>query len=464
MSVVDILLAHPSTRIVPCNTTKYSMDGKPSVFSVEFQKYNFEEQIERDFRSLKEWIKAGKDRGKVEHIEQKDEPKTRAAELRISGLTYGSYFQQRFGSQFEGLRGTSFVTPIEAGRLIFPISEGWRKDPSSGRNFYYPFSVPLISIINKGADLLNGNKFRRYPKNHIAPPMIGSVTLEELTKEYTVALVVQEHSLMLQGRTTWTPSPIQVNELNHFFLESGELVPFPDYLHAIRENEEVAINILRTLMDKEVDCMAFPEGANPIEWATDKYIEIVGSHGSYLYYIPGFNTRLIDSSRYSNVKNIVLSQYLGCKSEQEVCAEFMGRVGEYYGITQGLGLTYPAQSQCLLVDTTLGGVTMDIGDLILNPNQEAYVCSFMTSKSTCLYFYRLFFPGANQDDAGFQRAFQEGFVTNLLEYMHRANGLLEDNEWHQEVNNIIQSVEREVDTLTLKINGLPLRTEFVFWN
>ena len=64
----------------------------------------------------------------------------------------------------------------------------------------------------------------------------------------------------------------------------------------------------------------------------------------------------------------------------KICNEFMKRVGEFYGITLGLGLAYPAFSECVLIDTTLGGVTMDIGDLRLSSNQETYLCTFYASK------------------------------------------------------------------------------------
>src|SRR3989338_9964361 len=114
------------------------------------------------------------------------------------------------------------------------------------------------------------------------------------------------------------------------------------------------------------------------------------------------------------VKDVIKCQYPESSSEDQICSEFMQRIAEYRGITQGIGMTYRHDSDCLLVDTTLGGVSVDIGDINLNPNPEANLASFLRAKSTCLYFYRLFNSNIKEDNSKFLDLFEKAYVRTLM--------------------------------------------------
>lgn len=451
---IDKILAHEDTRTIPCITRRYALNDKPIIIKTEISdsKTGLEESLKRMIDIIN---------GKKSGTREDDLPLK--IEITASFDNYKNFFMGKWGNRFDYLKDKSFITPKKTGDITNTDTNGWKKDASSGRSYYFVSYPPLESIIHKGADLLKGDKFREYPENYFAPPMIGSETLNELEKEYTNAALIQEFSIRLQGRATYAPHPIYLNELNNFVLESGEIVPFKDYLNEARKNKAVSINIFKSLFRAGVDCMAVPEEhkKKPFEWAISKYIEKLGPHGTYLYSINGLNTRLIDSKKIKdkNLEEIISKQYPDCRNEEEICNKFMRKIGEYYGIALGNGLTYKRQSECLLVDTTLGGVTMDIGDLEMNPNQEAYLNTFLASKSTAFYFYKLL----NQDSSFFLKSFEKSFVKTFFDYMHKSSRLIEDANLKNKVSENMSSLEMQIDDL-IEIEGPPLREKFVSTN
>lgn len=460
MNSINRILTHQDTRTIPCITKKCALSRESMSIDATLSQNNPEDDL-GEFLQRISGIIGGKD--------QKNDVSSSPIKVEINSSldNYFNLFEKKWGSQFDSLQNKSFIAPRSTTEVEIR-NDGWKKDPSSGRSYYFVLDDLFMSVINKGADLLKGDKFRKYPETYFAPPMIGSVTLKELEREYLNAGIVQEFSLRLQGMTTWAPEPVQLNELNNFILESGEVVPFEKYLNEARKDKSISLNIFKSLFRAGIDCLAVPpeHRKKPFEWAIGKYLETLGSHGTYLYTIKGLNTRLIDSERIedkSKLKEIIRKQYPNCKNEAEICDTFMERLAEYYGITQGLGFTYKDQSECLLVDTTLGGVTMDIGDLQLNANQEAYINSFLASKSTSLYFYNLFFPASKNGDTSFLKSFEKSFVKNLMSYMRISNKLIKDKNLSNKVSKNISSLETQIDEL-IKLEGLPLRTKFIALN
>ena len=418
MNLIETILNHADTRVVPCKTKSNVLDD----FALGFKSEEMVDNSEYKELSVHKGFKI------LQCV--KEEKKIEKTEISIKPDEYRGRIKKDFAEQFDSIRDVSFVSPFKFHYKDAACASGWKKDRSSGRSFHFLFEDPSVTIINKGGDLLRKNRFRRYSEDYRGIPMIGSATLDELKREFDFALYIQEHSLRLQGRTTFTTQPLQLNELTHFLLESGEVVPFRRYLQEARKNREVSINILYNLVRVGEDVKNPPKDKEPFEWAVDSYIEKLGPHSTYLYLINGLNARVIDSKHVSKkeLKRIISKQYPEERDEKGVCEAFMKRLGEYYGIIQGLGLSYKRQSECLLIDTTLGGITMDIGDLCWGANQEAYLNGVSAAKACSFYFYQLFFPRSKESDQEFIRLFDRSFVNTMYDYMYKSNSLIKDEK------------------------------------
>lgn len=457
MDLIDIILNHEDTRIVPSATIKHAHKPQQITFSSEINTKSYKEQINN---LLKRFIEKENNNDNKED----NEPRSQMRDIEINIMTENYAKLVDVDPQFK-LEDCSFITPRKTHRITSKHS-GWKKDPSSGRSFYFPLETKGISLVSKGADLFEGDKFRRHSKEHLASPMIGSETLKNLSKEYDAASIVQEYSLMIQGRLTFAPRPLQLNQLTHLLNESGELVSFEDYLHDAKKNEGVRFGIMDEFMRLGIDPMSVVKGYKHDPWtaAINKFLEATGPHGTYMYSISGINTRLIDASKFKNKKEFkkrIFSQY-DTDNSVEVCSDFMKRLGEYRGITQGVGMTYSHDSDCLLVDTTLGGVSVDIGDLVLNSSQESYLTPFFKMKQTCNFFYKIFFPEVKDNDPKFLKMFEESFVSEYIKYSDMTNSLIEDVEFRNLVRENINCTLSQMDQI-IKRNGRDLRTDFIDW-
>jgi hypothetical protein len=453
-NIVQKILDHEDTRTVPCSTVKSALNADELHFE---EKHSTAELI--DFLDSKWDDKFENFTERYKEFKKNHENKT-DREMTIAVKHYPDEIRRLFGNTLEPLANKSLITPRNVSKIYPNMNSGWKKDPSSGRNYYYVFENPLISVINKGGDMLQGSKFRKLPP--IGVPMMGGATLEELSDENRSAIAIQEHSLKIQGRTTWAPMPLQLNELTNYVLETGEIVPYIDYFGKIMEMKEIATCILFTLMQNRIDPMSFPKEfeKKPFVWAVEQYAEIAWPHGTYLYFIKGLNTRLIDVEKLGGVRNLeraISLQYPDCRNNKEVCAEFMRRLGEYHGIRQGMGFNPAHESKCHLIDTTMGGVKMDIGELTLSINQESYISNFWSAKTTCHYVYNLFFPESKNND--FLQMFEDSYVKTLIDYMTMSNRGIEQEVLRGEIAVTVESIIEIADSL-ITANDLELKTGY----
>ncbi len=283
---------------------------------------------------------------------------------------------EQFGLSVSDVLAGGFTTPTQV--QVWPNLGGWYKDYTSWRSFQASFKEKdgtTTTFINKWNDIFEWNAYRRYHKED------GTYVWQELVwfllQEYTTSTQIQEQSLKQRGRPTYTTIPLSVSKVQKTLSEKWEIIGYNDYLSRVLEEfPEYKRGLVSMLLkvgiitpETILDIVVKPIVKNNFQIDTKKLMELVEEYEmwTYIYLIKGMNTRLVEHKRIGKEKLefVLREEYPDCISDdweldkRKVLEEFCRRLGENLGITYSAGLTYKRQSECVLIDTTLWGVSMD---------------------------------------------------------------------------------------------------------
>ena len=299
------------------------------------------------------------------------------------GMTFGTLtddftnFHARF-SDFDFFP-ISFVTPLDFNRG--PILNKWYKDLSSGRSFNFSQkrdNGEISSFISKGADLYDSKgKYRRFQNGDGC--LVGMDFYNSLEVQFINSNIIQEAAQILLNRATYAPKSIWLTKISRVLDERGKEIDFKDYMYNVLKNypeyrcgfigslihilgeenfidfgaERLDINSSIKLGRKRVPSFEIIE-----KYYLDEFFKY--STGSYFYSIKGYNTRLIEHKSLVNGKleRILSEQYPNMNSFQ-VLNEFMKRVAETLAVTWSADLSCKFDRSCLLINTTIGGCSVD---------------------------------------------------------------------------------------------------------
>lgn len=283
---------------------------------------------------------------------------------------------EQFGLSVSDVLEGWFTTPTNFS--VWPNIGGWYKDYTSWRSFQASFKEEdgsTTTLVNKWNDVFEWDTYRRYHKED------GTYVWQELVwfllREYSTSTQIQEQALKQLGRPTYTTIPLSVSKIQKTLSEKGKIIDYNDYLRRVLEDfpeyKEWLVRMLgwMWLLAGEKFFEILNLNANQ-KWGKiniDALIQFMEQYEmwTYMYLIKGMNTRLVEHKRIGKGKLefVLREEYPDCISEngeldkRKVLEGFCRRIGENLGITYSAGLTYKRQSECVLIDTTLWGVSMD---------------------------------------------------------------------------------------------------------
>lgn len=332
-----------------------------------------------------------------------------------------------------------FATPTQY--TIWPHMWWWYKDYTSGRSFQASFQEEdwmTTTIINKWNDIFEWDKYRRYHKEDAA--YVWQEFLWLLMSEYETSNQIQTEAMRQLGRPTYTTVPLSLSQVQKTLSEKGEIIDYMDYMRRVmREFPEYQEGMMRTLMrmwlleEKDIqELINFSSKKPTIN--TEKLIEFMEKipMATYMYLIKGMNTRLVEHKRIGKRKLdfVLRREYPECISEdgeldtRKVLQEFCRRLWENLWITYSAGFSYKRQSVCVLIDTTLWGISMDnwhVGEWIgkenvVNRLNELYSIVEFFNKEVLWWHRELE-----------QEAFRDILVPEMLKYTWERT---EEIEWY----------------------------------
>ena len=274
-----------------------------------------------------------------------------------------------------------------------------------------------ISINLKWADLYRGNKFRKLKEGSYAPPFIWSETSQRLLMEAKIWAYIQEVNLQINWEFAPTIMPISVTELKKW-------IDWSNYIETIKsiikEDDNSLTNIFQ--FSKSFFSMDEVKGF----WSFDKLIEEIlkkWPHGNMIYANFWVSTRVADILKFKWWLDLNL--IFKNDNKEEIVSNFIHNIMYYHGLLHGLGLSYRFGSDCLLVDTTINWVSLDIWEILLDDiwsiNGEWFLSRFIEIYGLCGEFSEIIWLNFKDFKLIFEKKVMEVYNSMLLKWLEFTN-------------------------------------------